>query len=457
MADARGGAGGTAGLSGLGAVCGVVLGEYGCPSVSVAVAVRGEVVLAEAYGFADVAAGRAALPRTAYALASISKPFTATAVCVAVDEGLIGLDEPVPVAGDSPWGEPTVRQLLRHRGGFGMHYDFHYGADEPAVDAERYARLRRAPGSGYEYANLGFRALGRLLERVSGQPLGSFVRERVFEPLGLHNCHLAPACPGPAPSAVRYTVDGRPYPRVMGTSHPGATLGWAPAPELALFGQSYARLLKPATVAAMRDGVPINACLGYGLGWCVSYGDGPLVISHGGGMGGAAAMLVTVPDRELSVAVLTNSTDKAARDAVVQYVMSALVPDYRPELISPLTQDPARPAELPPGPWSGRIVAPERDIPTEVRVLPDSGVELSVDGERVTGPADASAEWDLRADLPLQLPTADARLAGPRLGLALRLDGTGRALTGVAYAYKNGDAEGLMGNFLSHSCELTRR
>lgn len=457
MVYTQDGAGGAGVLAGLGAVCAGVLGEHGCPSVSVAVAERGEVVLAEAFGFADVAAGRAASPQTAYALASISKPFTATAVCVAVDEGLIGLDEPVPVAGDSPWGEPTVRQLLRHRGGFGMHYDFHHGADEPAVDAERYARLRRAPGSGYEYANLGFRALGRLLEKAGGQPLGSFVRERVFEPLGLRNCLLAPAYPGPAPSAVRYTVDGRPYPRVMGTSHPGATLGWAPAPELALFGQSYARLLKPATVAAMRDGVPINAQLGYGLGWCVSYGDGPSVISHGGGMGGVAAMLVTVPDRELSVAVLTNSTNKAARDAVVQYVMSALVPDYRPELISPLTQDPARPAELPPGVWSGRIVAPERDIPTEVRVLPDGGVEASVDGERVTGPADASAEWDLRADLPLQLPTADARLGGPRLGLALRLDGAGRELTGVAYAYKNGDAEGLMGNFLSHSCELTRR
>ena len=57
----------------------------------------------------------------------------------------------------------------------------------------------------------------------------------------------------------------------------------------------------------------------------------------------------------------------------------------------------------------------------------------------------------------VQLPTADAGMNSPRLGIALRLDGAGRGLTGVAYAYKAGDAEGLMGNFLSHPCELERR
>jgi CubicO group peptidase (beta-lactamase class C family) len=438
-------------LSGLGEYCAEVLAEHDCPSVSVAVAERGEVVLAEAYGLADVGAERAATPGTAYLLASITKPMTATAVCVAADEGLLDLD--APVSGEFGWPAPTLRQLLLHRGGFGAHYDFQYGGfDARTIDADRYAVLYRAPGSGFEYANLGYRALGQALEAASGQELGEFVRERVFEPLGLKGCRLGSRYTGPRASAVPYTIDGRAYPERR-TSHPGATLGWADAGELALFAQSYERLLKPGTALAVRDAVPINRRLGYGLGWCVSYGgDGPVVQSHGGRMGGVAVMVATVPERHLSVAVLTNSTGSTARDAVVRYVLGALVPGFTEGLISPVLDDPERPVELPEGAWAGRISTPEGDVPVELRLLADRRAELRLAGGTATGRAVASEAWDLRLALPLQLPTADARVASPLLTLGLRL-GDGR-LTGVACAYQDGDREGWLGNFLSHRCEL---
>ncbi|GAA3376845.1 hypothetical protein GCM10020367_50150 [Streptomyces sannanensis] len=441
-------------LDGLSEYCAEALAEHGCPSVSMAVAERGEVVCAQAYGMADTAAGIPATPGTAYGLASVTKPITATAVCVAADEGLLDLDAPVP--GEYRWVAPTVRQLLRHRGGFGAHYDFHYGGGERPIDAGRYSVLYREPGSGFEYANLGYRIIGQVLEEATGQPLEKFVRERVFEPLGLTGCHIGPEYPGAAPSAVRYTVDGRAYPARCDTSHPGATLGWATAPELTLFAQSYERLLKPETAAAVRDGLPFNAHLGYGLGWCVSRGgDGPLVQSHGGGMGGVAAMTVAVPEQHLSVAVLTNSTSKAARDAIVQYVLGELVPRHTSERIDPVIRDAARPLDLPVGAWAGPIGTPEGEVPIVLRLSADGRVELRLNGESAIAPALASEAWDLKADFPLQLPTADARINSPRLGLALRLvDGR---LTGVAHAYKNGDGEGLLGNFLTHPCELRPR
>ncbi|WP_405986464.1 serine hydrolase domain-containing protein [Streptomyces sp. NBC_00872] len=482
---------------GLGEFCAGALAEHGAPSVSVAVAERGEVVLAEAYGTADTATGRPATPATAYGLASVTKPVTATAVCLAADEGLLDLDEPVPgavrmpSAGHDRWPAPTVRQLLQHRGGLGAFYAWHYGDGARTVDADAYTRLHREPGTGFEYANLGYRALGRLLETVTGQELSAFVRERVFEPLGLTGCHIARTYPGPAPSAVRYTVDGRAYPD-YGCDHPGATLGWAPAGELALFAQSYERLLKPDTAAAMRTGLPINTHVGYGLGWCVSRAEGPAVgadltvLSHGGGGGGVAAMTVAVPGRELSLAVLSNSTGKAARDAIVRYVLDALVPGCTSERISPSIPDPDRPSRLPAGgAWAGRIGTPEGDVPIAVRSLtarqgsrqgsrqsdhqvgPQVEIRLGDgDGDGTSegaataapmiarAPALASDAWDLRADVPWQLPTADARVNSPHLLLGLRLEGN--RLTGVAQAYKSGDAEGLLGNFLTHPCELTR-
>jgi CubicO group peptidase (beta-lactamase class C family) len=146
--------------------CESALSSHGCASVSLAVAERGDVVLARAYGAADVAARRPATPATVYGLASITKALTATAVCLAADDGLLDLDGPAP--GDYPWPAPTPRQLLRHRGGFPAFYAFHYDAGPMPIDVDRYRTLVRAPDTDFEYSNLGYRELGRLLEAVTG-------------------------------------------------------------------------------------------------------------------------------------------------------------------------------------------------------------------------------------------------------------------------------------------------
>ncbi|MFF1354480.1 serine hydrolase domain-containing protein [Streptomyces sp. NPDC058297] len=430
-------------LDDLGARCAQAMAEHGSPSVSVAVAAHGEVIFAEAYGLADTGARIPATAHTPYALASATKPVTAAAVCVAADEGLLDLDAPGPL-GASP------RQLLRHRGGIGAHYDFHYGErGEPAVDPEPYTRLSRAPGSGFEYANLGYRLLGRLLEDATGQDLATYAHERVLGPLGLDGFRIATACPG---AATRYTPDGRPYPEGLRTSHPGASLGWATAPQLALFAQTWPRLLKPETAAAVLDAVPIGEHLGYGLGWCVSRGEGPLLVSHGGGMGGVAAMAVSAPELDLSVAVLTNTTVKAARDAVLAHVLGELVPGFRPELISPVFSAPARPLSLAAGEWAGHVLAPEGEVPLRLRILPGGRAELTTGDESAVAPVDATDALALRGSFPVQLPTADARVSSPVLGIELGL--TEGSLTGRALAYKNGDTEGFLGNLLSHPCVL---
>lgn len=439
-------------LDGLGEYCAAALAEHRCQSVSVAVAERGAVVLAEAYGLADIAAGRPATPHTVYGLASVTKPITAAAICAAADDRLLDLDQPVPVDERGP--APTVRQLLQHRGGLGAHYDFHYGGPEQRIDADRYLRRYRKPGGGFEYANLGYRLLGRVLETATGQPLADVVQERVFEPLGLTACHLGPAYPGPGPAAVRYTVDGRAYPP-CDSSHPGASLGWATAAELALFAQSYERLLSAETAAAVQNALPVNGHLGYGLGWCLSYGDAPMVQSHGGGMGGVAAMVAAVPDRRLSVAVLCNTTSKAARDSIVEHVLTALVPGYTAERITPLIPDPARSLRLPPSAWEGWVGTPDGRLPIGMRILPGGRAELRLADEAAVAPAVASDAWDVRLAAPVQLPTTDARLNSPALSVDLRL-AYGR-LTGVVRAYKDGDATGWLGNLLSHPCELLPR
>ncbi|WP_329362221.1 beta-lactamase family protein [Streptomyces sp. NBC_00669] len=436
-------------LDGLDEFCARALADHSCASLSLAVVARDEVVLARAYGHADVAARRPATPETVYGLASVTKAVTATAVCLAADEGLLDLDAPIP--GDYPWTAPTPRQLLRHRGGFPAFYNFHYDAGPLPIDIARYRTLVREPGTGFEYSNLGYAELGRVLESATGRSEGDYLRERIFAPLGLDTFGYGPAYTGSAPVAERYSAGGEAYPTCF-SDHPAAGAGWASAADVALFARTATRLLRPATAAAMHDAVPIGEHLGYGFGRVVSHGPGPVVRSHGGGMGGIAAMMIDLPEREISVAVLANSTRKAARDAVVLRLMGILAPGFPHEHLVPVT-DQGRPMTLAPGEWAGEVNTPQGGVTLRISVLADRQVEIRLaGGAPVTVPAGASEQWDLCASAPLQLPTDDARVNSPHLALALRA-GPER-LEGRAVAYKNGDLEGRLGAYLVHPCVL---
>ena len=344
-----------------------------------------------------------------------------------------------------------TRQLLQHRGGFPAFYNFHYGTGPLPIDLDRYRTLVREPGTEFEYSNIGYHELGRLLEAASGQELGVYLRERIVEPLGLTSFGYGSAYAGSAPVARRYSADGRVY-ATCHSGHPAAGAGWATAGDVALFARTASRLLQPATVAAMYDAVPINEHLGYGLGRIVSHGAGPVIRSHGGGMGGVAAMMIEIPERELSAAVLANSTNKAARDAVVDQLVGILAPGFHSDQVNPITEK-TRPMALAQGEWAGEISTAEGDIPLWVRVLAGSQVEARLaDGPPVTMSAVASQRWDLRAGAPLQLPTADARLNSPSFGLELSAEQD--RLVGRAIAFKDGDRDGWLGAYLVHPCVL---
>ena len=443
-------------LGGLDDFCVWASAEHACASLSLAVVEREEVVLARAYGHADTTERRPATTETAYSLASITKAFTAVAVCLAADEGLLDLDS--PITGSYPWAAPTPRQLLQHRGGFPAFYTFHYDdrpdPGPPPIDINRYSTLVRKPGTDFEYSNIGYHALGTLLESTTGQHLGDHLRERIAEPLGLTSFGFGPAYSGTAPAAQRYTADGRPY-AACHSGHPAATAAWATAGDVALLARTAARLLKPATATAVYDAPPIGDHVGYGLGRIVSRGAGPVIHSHGGGMGGVAAMMIDIPEHELSVAVLTNSTNKAARDAIVDHLVGFLAPGLHRDQISP-PADPSRPMALSPGDWAGGISTSEGQIPLSVLVLPDSQVQIQLaDASPVTAQATASQRCDLRTYAPLQLPTADARLNSPTLALELHAEHD--QLTGRAIAFKNGDRQGWLGSYLVHPCTLRHR
>lgn len=152
-----------------------------------------------AVGQANLAQSRPADARTAFRIASMSKSFTALAILQLRDAGKLALDAPVATwlpefAGHRQFADDapaiTVRHLLTHAAGFPE--DNPWGdrqLDASAAELgeliEHGIALSNAPGIAYEYSNTGFALLGRIVERVSGQPLAEYMSANVFEPLGM--------------------------------------------------------------------------------------------------------------------------------------------------------------------------------------------------------------------------------------------------------------------------------
>jgi CubicO group peptidase (beta-lactamase class C family) len=175
------------------------------------VADKDKVLSLDAVGFADVVAKKPLKTDALFWIASQSKPITATALMMLVDEGKVKLDDPVekylPEFKDQelevgkvrmkPKLPITVRQILSHTSGM----PFKSALEQPALDlfpleerVKSYAKtpLQFEPGSKYQYSNAGINTAGRIIEVVSGMPYEDFLQKRLFGPLGMKDTTFWP-------------------------------------------------------------------------------------------------------------------------------------------------------------------------------------------------------------------------------------------------------------------------
>lgn len=181
------------------------------------VADKDKVLSLEAVGFADVAAKKPMSTDAVFWIASQSKPITATALMILVDEGKVKLDDPVEkylpefrgqwltVERDNrhmllkhPKHPITVRNVLSHTSGL----PFASAMEQPTLDllplsvaVKSYAMtpLSFEPDSKWSYSNAGINTAGRIIEFVSGMPYETFLDKRLFEPLGMKDTTFWPS------------------------------------------------------------------------------------------------------------------------------------------------------------------------------------------------------------------------------------------------------------------------
>ncbi len=287
------------------------------------VAHEGKVVHHASCGLADVEAGRAMENDAIFAIASMTKPVTATALMILVDEGKVSLDalvtkylpefESVELEGEPVGKSCTVRHLLTHTSGIGGQQL------TSATLAETVRKLteqpwRFEPGAKWKYSP-GLSVCGRIVEVVSKQPYERFLAKRIFEPLGMKDTTFVPNeeqrervvklyAPGEEPGEIVAVPD---WIHGDGTGAPNPSGGlYSTAADLARFYQTVlnggeldgvrivsAKSAKEMTRVQTGDLVtgftPGN---GWGLGWCVvrepqgvSAALSPGSYGHGGAFG----------------------------------------------------------------------------------------------------------------------------------------------------------------------------
>ena len=293
------------------------------PGAALLVYKDGVAVVRQGFGLAELETGRTVTPTTSFRLASISKQFTATAILLLAQDGKLTIDAPIktwlpslPAIADAI----TLRHLLSHTSGLLDYEDLMDSADSRQVHDRDVLRLMESenrtyfvPGSDYRYSNSGYALLALIVERASGLRYADFLRERIFQPLGMNSVAFEDGRNQVQERAYGYSlIDGHWQRTDQSTT--SAVLGdggiYASIDDLArwdaalyddrLLHQSWRTLA--VTPATRTDEPDVDF---YGFGWRL-HGD---LQWHSGETIGFRNVILRWPSRHLTLVLLTNRND----------------------------------------------------------------------------------------------------------------------------------------------------
>jgi len=360
--------------------------RQGIPGLSLAVVRDGQVVLAQGYGLANVELGVAATPQTVYQLQSLTKSFTATGIMMLVEEGKVGLDDKIGKHLAVPtdrWKNITVRHLLTHTSGIkdfineptvSLRLDV---AEEEVLKAAARRPLNFEPGEKYAYSNTNYHLLAMIVHKATGKSYGEFLRERIFDPLGMDQTRvvsLSEIIPNRAAGYRRERGAMRNgefvAPTILGYGGGGlrSTVLDLAKWDAALYTE---KLLKRSSLEQMWTPAKLNSGkpTAYGFGWGIGTIRGHRCLSHTGAhVTGFATAISRFVDDKLTVIVLANCNG-ANPAGIAQRIARLYIPGLAPFEPKPAEgKKPASPSS--PSSSGRRPQVPER---SDFRSLQDFG------------------------------------------------------------------------------------
>jgi CubicO group peptidase (beta-lactamase class C family) len=313
--------------------------------------VRGsDTLVMQGYGKADLELDVPMPAQAVHEIGSVTKQFTAAAVMQLVEEGKLSLDDELtrwfpsyPMQGQ----RVTVRRLLDHTSGIKGYTEMpEFGAlmvramPRDSLVALFSARpFDFAPGAAQAYNNSAYFLLGLIIEKASGQPYAAYVKQRLFDRVGMPDSRYCSTSEIVPRRAHGYQMSPRGLERASYIDHTWpyaagslcSTVGDLVAWTRALHGgrvlgpAAYATYLTPGRLA---DGTPLRYAMGLMVNDSIA---GHRAIHHGGDIPGFSANLAWLPDDSLTVAVLVNTAGPVRPGAVAEAIVTALLGDRTPK------------------------------------------------------------------------------------------------------------------------------
>ncbi len=328
------------------------IAQLGIPGAIVALSIPGQIEYAKAFGVGDTATGEPMLVNDFTRIGSVTKTFTGTAILQLVDQGRIALTDPISRYVDGvPFGDVITLDLLgRMRSGLPDYTEtdefrnrafiqLPTGPDAFAttsrelVDAAFRQPMTFPPGTDYKYSNTNTVLLGMVVEKVTGLPLGEYLEQNIFGPLGLERTSYPPNGVMPIPYAHGYTKT--PDGEIVDASLWNPS--WADAAgavvsdlaDMTVWAVALGKgtLLQPDT-QAQRISNGTSAAPGVDYDFAIFDTHGWL--GHNGDIPGYATVVVYLPERDASLVVLTNSDVPELHSAgqIAYDVTSIATPDH---------------------------------------------------------------------------------------------------------------------------------
>ena len=337
-----------------------VVARKGITGLALAVVRDGQVVLAKGYGVRSRETGMPVEPETPFGVGSVTKQFACASILLLAEDGKLSVADKVSkyFPGLTRGDEITLHQLMTHTSGYPDYYpldfvDRRMHREIAADDLIRQfagGKLDFEPGSRWSYSNTGYIMLGRVVEKVSGQSFGDFLKSRIFPPAGMVHAELDPS--GTDPSRARGYLEfalGAPEPaRPEGTGWLTAAGGlWASAPDVARWDIALmsGQILKPAFLRVMAEPVKLTdgRTWPYGCGINIARNSGEAFYSHGGAVSGFRATNILIPRTRSAVVVLMNDeqSDGGIATAIANLIIKEGTSVDVPRVVGPIAKDAA--------------------------------------------------------------------------------------------------------------------
>lgn len=382
------------------------------PSFSVAVSKNGKVIWQQSYGWADKENKIKATPSTSYALASLSKSITATAIMMLAQKGVVNLNAPAEkyfgnirftcYKGTS--SEISINHLLNMTAGLPHEWEYIY-ADakrQPLPIAEqikRYGIVVFPPGEVFNYSNLSPGTTEQIIRHVTNKRLQTYMQENLFSKLGM--CHTAVNRNNLTTTNVAKGYDNAGHLLSVSEFFPKAGAGYyASAADLLRYGMFHLKDKQVNSVLSEKNIDVLHTPLAYtpqnkfyANGWGVlNLGNGKTSLISNGAIDGAASCLLLLPDSNIAIVCLTNATvGNDFTDQFAYTIADVLIPGYMAELEkfveaneTAFVDKPFKGADSLTGIWEGEIKTYVKSIPVQMVFDSNGKIFMQIQGQLET-------------------------------------------------------------------------